>query len=65
MKVSINIPGGSAGPVYVSGTAEVINRKALCRELGLCNVTFSRLESQHGFEYALNVMIAKQRLKGK
>lgn len=64
MKVSINIPGGS-GPVYVSGTAEVINRKALCRELGLCNVTFSRLESQHGFEYALNVMIAKQRLKGK
>ncbi|CAM6371305.1 hypothetical protein ACOTXN_00905 [Enterobacter cloacae complex sp. IR53043] len=63
MKVSINIPG--AGQVYVSGAAEVVNRKALCRELGLCNVTFSRLESQHGFEYALNVMIAKQRLKGK
>ena len=39
MKVSINIPGAS-GPVYVSGTAEVINRKALCRELGLCNVIF-------------------------
>lgn len=62
MKVSINIPGAS-GPVYVSGTAEVINRKALCRELGLCNVIFSRLEKQHGFEYALNVMIAKQRQK--
>lgn len=48
MKVSINIPG--AGQVYVSGAAEVVNRKALCRSLGLCNVTFSRLESQHGFE---------------
>lgn len=63
MKVSINIPG--AGQVYVSGAAEVVNRKALCRELGICNVTFSRLESQHGFEYALNVMIAKQRLRNK
>ena len=41
MKVSINIPGG--GQIYVSGAAEVIDRKALCKELGLCNVTFSRL----------------------
>ena len=31
MKVSINIPG--AGQVYVSGAAEVVNRKALCLSL--------------------------------
>lgn len=61
MKVSINVP--VLGQIYVSGAADVVNRKALCRELGLCNVTFSRLESQHGFEYALNVLIAKQRNK--
>ncbi|ELY4668753.1 hypothetical protein SM019_003448 [Cronobacter sakazakii] len=59
MKVSINIPG--AGQVYVSGAAEVVNRKALCKELGLCNVTFSRLEGQYGFEYALSVLLSKQR----
>ncbi len=59
MKFSINIPG--AGQVYVSGAAEVVNRKALCRELGLCNVTFSRLEKQHGFEYALSVLLSKKR----
>lgn len=47
MKVSINIPG--AGQVYVSGAAEVINRKALCKELGICNITLCRLEAQHGF----------------
>lgn len=59
MKVSINIPGG--GQVYVSGAAEVINRKALCKELGLCNVTFSHLEAQYGFEYALSVLLSKKR----
>ncbi|EOY5379368.1 hypothetical protein E0L21_11080 [Kosakonia quasisacchari] len=60
MKVSINIPGAS-GPVYVSGTAEIINRKALCRELGLNNVEFCRREALHGFEYALSVLLAKKR----
>ena len=59
MKVSINIPG--AGQVYVSGTAEVVNRKALCRELGICNITLCRLEAQHGFEYALSVLLSKKR----
>ncbi|VAF02855.1 Uncharacterised protein [Enterobacter hormaechei] len=59
MKVSINIPG--AGQVYVSGAAEVVNRKALCRELGLCNVIFSRLEKQYGFEYALSMLLGKKR----
>lgn len=59
MKVSINIPG--AGQVYVSGAAEVINRKALCKELGICNITLCRLEAQHGFEYALSVLLSKQR----
>lgn len=63
MKVSINIPG--SGQVYVSGAAEVVNRKALCRELGLCNVIFSRTEKQHSFEYALNVLLAKKRLRSK
>ncbi|EKS6336968.1 hypothetical protein OIM68_16785 [Escherichia coli] len=58
MKVSINIPG--AGQVYVSGTAEVINRKALCKKLGICNITLCRLEAQHGFEYALNVLLGKK-----
>ncbi|ALB62348.1 hypothetical protein [Cronobacter condimenti] len=61
MKVSINIPG--AGQIYVSGAAEIVNRKELCRALGLCNVIFSRLEKQHGFEYALNALLAKQRHK--
>lgn len=46
MKVTINIPGA----VYVSGAAEVVNRKA-----------FSRLESQHGFEYALSMLFSKNR----
>ncbi len=63
MKVTINIPGAGAGAgaVYVSGAADVVKRKALCRELGLCNVTFSRLESQHGFEYALSMLLSKSR----
>lgn len=63
MKVQINVT--DTAQVYVSGTAEVINRKALCKELGLCNVTFCRLEARHGFEYALNVLLAKRRTKDK
>lgn len=59
MKVSINIPG--AGQVYVSGAAEVINRKALCKELGICNITLCRLEAQYGFEYALSMLLSKKR----
>ena len=58
MKVSINIPG--AGQVYVSGTAVVINRKALCKELGICNITLCRLEAQYGFEHALSVLLSKE-----
>ena len=63
MKVSINIAG--VGQVFVSGSPDVVNRKALCRELGLCNVAFSRLETEYGFEYALNVLLAKQRQGNK
>ncbi|MDM3066114.1 hypothetical protein [Citrobacter sp. CK180] len=63
MKVQINVSG--IGQVYVSGDARVINRAALCKELGLCNVTFCRLEARHGFEYALNVLLAKRRTKDK
>lgn len=59
MKVSINIPG--AGQVYVSGAAEVVNSKALCRELGICNITLCRLEAQYGFEHALSVLFSKKR----
>lgn len=58
IKVTINIP--SAVQVYISGAAGVVNRRALCKELGLCNVTFSRLEAQHDFEYALNILLAKK-----
>ncbi len=57
MKVSINIPG--AGQVYVSDAVAVINRKALCKNLGICNIALCRLEVQYGFEYALNVLMQK------
>lgn len=59
MKVSINIPG--RGQIYVSGSAEVINRKALCRELGINNTALCRLEALHGFEYALGMLLSKKR----
>lgn len=61
MKVSINIVG--VGQVFVSGSPDVVNRKALCRELGLCNVAFSRLEKQHGFDYTVNYLMAKKKNK--
>ncbi|EFC5878220.1 hypothetical protein G3822_003662 [Escherichia coli] len=61
MKMSLNIPG--LGEVYTSTNADVINRSALARKLGIDQVAFSRYEKQYGFERALKIMLEKKKLR--
>ncbi|EKK7719677.1 hypothetical protein [Enterobacter bugandensis] len=61
MKLAINIPG--MGEVYTSTNADVINRSALARKLGIDQVAFSRYEKQYGFERALKIMLEKKKLR--
>ncbi|EOW6696680.1 hypothetical protein NMY27_17075 [Cronobacter dublinensis subsp. beijingensis] len=61
MKISLNIPG--KGEVYTSTNADVINRSALARKLGIDQVAFSRYEKQYGFERALKIMLEKKKLR--
>ncbi|WP_314419041.1 hypothetical protein [Pseudescherichia vulneris] len=61
MKLSINIPG--MGEVFTSTNADVINRAALCKKLGINQVALCRYEKQHGFERALKIMIEKKKLR--
>ncbi|EPB8923515.1 hypothetical protein ACRTTR_002928 [Escherichia coli] len=61
MKISLNIPG--AGEVFTSTNADIINRSALARKLGIDQVAFSRYEKQYGFERALKIMLEKKKLR--
>ncbi|EFA8562344.1 hypothetical protein C1080_000198 [Escherichia coli O157] len=61
MKISLNIP--ALGEVYTSTNADVINRSALARKLGIDQVAFSRYEKLYGFERALKIMLEKKKLR--
>lgn len=61
MRLGINIPG--IGEVYTATNADVINRSALARKLGIDQVAFSRYEKQYGFERALKIMLEKKKLR--
>ncbi|WP_313106385.1 hypothetical protein [Pseudescherichia vulneris] len=61
MKLAINIPG--MGQVYTSTNADVINRSALARKLGIEQVSLCRYEKQYGFERALKIMLEKKKLR--
>ncbi|EGT4258773.1 hypothetical protein NLT11_001630 [Cronobacter sakazakii] len=61
MKISLNIPG--IGQVYTSTNADVINRSALARKLGIEQVSLCRYEKQYGFERALKIMLEKKKLR--
>ena len=57
MKISLNIP--ALGEVYTSTNADVINRSALARKLGIDQVSLCLYEKQYGFELALKIMLEK------
>lgn len=61
MKIAISIPG--VGEVYTSTNADVINRAALARKLGIDQVSLCRYEKQYGFERALKIMLEKKKLR--
>lgn len=61
MKISLNIP--ALGEVYTSTNADVINRSALARKLGIDQVSLCRYEKQYGFERALKIMLEKKKLR--
>ena len=61
MKISLNIP--ALGEVYNSTNADVINRSALARKLGIDQVSLCRYEKQYGFERALKIMLEKKKLR--
>ena len=61
MKISLNIPG--IGQVYTSTNADVINRSALARKLGIDQVSLCRYEKQYCFERALKIMLEKKKLR--
>ena len=61
MKISLNIPG--LGEVYTATNADVINRSALARKLGIDQVSLSRYEKLYGFERALKIMLEKKKLR--
>lgn len=61
MKLAINIPG--LGEVYTATNADVINRAALSRKLGIDQVSLCRYEKLYGFERALKVMLEKKKLR--
>ncbi|EPD5895919.1 hypothetical protein EKN92_11645 [Enterobacter hormaechei] len=61
MKISLNIP--ALGEVYTSTNADVINRSALARKLGIDQVSLCRYEKQYGFERALKIMLEKNKLR--
>jgi hypothetical protein len=61
LKISLNIPG--VGEVYTSTNADVINRAALARKLGIDQVSLCRYEKLHGFERALKIMLEKKKLR--
>ncbi|ELV2794400.1 hypothetical protein QNS20_000581 [Enterobacter ludwigii] len=61
MRISLNIPG--VGEVYTSTNADVINRAALARKLGIDQVSLCRYEKLHGFERALKIMLEKKKLR--
>lgn len=61
MKISLNIP--ALGEVYTSTNADVINRSATARKLGIDQVSLCRYEKQYGFERALKIMLEKKKLR--
>jgi hypothetical protein len=61
VKISLNIP--ALGEVYTSTNADVINRSALARKLGIDQVSLCRYEKQYGFERALKIMLEKKKLR--
>ncbi len=61
MKLSISIPG--LGGVFTSTDADVINRAALSRKLGIDQVSLCRYEKQYGFERALKIMLEKKKIR--
>jgi hypothetical protein len=61
LRISLNIPG--VGEVYTSTNADVINRAALARKLGIDQVSLCRYEKLHGFERALKIMLEKKKLR--
>lgn len=61
MKISLNIP--ALGEVYTSTNADVINRSALARKLGIDQVSLCRYEKLYGFERALKVILEKKKLR--
>lgn len=61
MKLAINIPG--MGEVFTSTNADVINRAAMARKLGIDQVSLCRYEKLHGFERALKIMLEKKKLR--
>ncbi|CCJ94030.1 hypothetical protein BN131_1703 [Cronobacter malonaticus 681] len=49
--------------MYTSTNADVINRSALARKLGIDQVSLCRYEKQYGFERALKIMLEKKKLR--
>lgn len=61
MRLGINILG--MGEVYTSTNADIVNRSAQARKLGIDHVSLCRYEKQYGFERALKIMLKKKKLR--